>query len=53
MDGGLIIKQKPITLSLFIFTFLCFILLGTKAKAENFCVGCPTATAANCTVSGN
>lgn len=53
MDGGLFIKEKPITLTLIIFTFLCFIFLSTKAKAENFCVGCPTATAANCTVSTN
>src|SRR3972149_9749074 len=48
MDGGLTIKQKPITLSLFIFTFLCFLFLSTKAQALTYCVGCNSATAATC-----
>src|SRR3990172_2767520 len=49
MDGGLTIKQKPITLTLFIFTFLCFFFLGTSAQALVYCVGCSGATAATCT----
>src|SRR3990172_1301457 len=48
MDGGLIIKEKPITLTLIIFTFLCLIFLGTKAQALTYCVGCNSATAATC-----
>src|SRR3989337_3682423 len=48
MDGGLIIKEKPITLTLIIFTFLCLIFLGTKAQALTYCVGCNSATAASC-----
>ncbi len=49
MDGGLIIKQKPITLTLIIFTFLCFLFLSTNAQALVYCVGCTGATAATCT----
>lgn len=48
MDGGLIIKEKLITLTLIIFTFLCFFFLGTKAQALTYCVGCNSATAATC-----
>jgi hypothetical protein len=49
MDGGLLIKEKPITLTLIIFTFLCFFFLSTKAQAGVYCVGCSGATAATCT----
>jgi len=59
MDGGLIIKQKPITLSLIIFTFLCFLFLGTKAQAFVYCVtdgmmgsGCSNPSAGTCTGGG-
>src|SRR3972149_9415506 len=48
MDGGLFIKEKPITLTLIIFAFLCLIFLGTKAQALTYCVGCNSATAATC-----
>src|SRR3989304_7851351 len=48
MDGGLIIKEKPITLTLIIFTFLCLIFLGPRAQALTYCVGCNSATAATC-----
>src|SRR3990172_9863456 len=48
MDGGLIIKQKPITLSLFIFTFLFFLFIDARAQADTYCVGCDDGTAATC-----
>src|SRR3972149_12188230 len=60
MDGGLIIKEKPITLTLIIFTFLCFLFLGTKAKALVYCVvpnpmmgsGCGPPAGGRCTGGG-
>src|SRR3990172_8993543 len=52
-DGGSFHKHKNSTLIVIIFTFFCFLFLGSKAEAESFCVGCLTATPANCTVSTN
>src|SRR3972149_8503027 len=52
-DGGSFHKHKNSTLIVITFTFFCFFFLSSKAEAESFCVGCPTATAANCTVSTN
>ena len=49
MDGGLFKKEKPITLSLIIFTFLCFLFFSTNAQALVYCVGCSGATAGTCT----
>src|SRR3990170_6076807 len=52
-DGGSFHKHKNSTLIVITFTFFCFLFLGSKAEAESFCVGCLTATPANCTVSTN
>ncbi|MBF8302012.1 MAG: hypothetical protein HW396_293, partial [Candidatus Dadabacteria bacterium] len=52
-DGGSFHKHKNSTLIVITFTFFCFLFLSSKAEAESFCVGCPTAIAANCTVSTN
>src|SRR3972149_7464077 len=48
MDGGLFIEKKTITLTLIIFTFLCFLFLGARAQADTYCVGCSGASAADC-----
>jgi len=48
MDGGSLLEKKLITLTLIIFTFLCFLFLGTRVQADTYCVGCPGASAANC-----
>src|SRR3972149_8890961 len=51
MDGGSLLEKKPITLTLIIFTFFCFLFIDTKAQALTYCVGCPMASAATCTGS--
>jgi len=48
MGGRFLLEEKPITLGLIIFTFFCFIFLGTKTQALTYCVGCNSATAATC-----
>src|SRR3990170_5477582 len=48
MKESEIVKRVSITLLIILFTFLLFTFVGSMAKAENFCVGCPTATPANC-----
>src|SRR3989337_1108908 len=50
MKESEILKRVSITLLILLFTFLLFTFVGSKANAENFCVGCPTATPANCSV---
>ncbi len=51
MRRGSLLEKKPITLGIILFTFFCSLFLGSKARAESFGVGGPTAMAAHCTIS--